>query len=159
MKKRLFRISTLLSLALATASGSSLYLVSQEVHRAEHEMAVLESKINSEKDAIRTLYAEWNYLNNPERLERLAHQYLQMEDPAPEAIMAGARDLPELFVPTLPSRKPDVPESATLQPVQASVPVVPSRLPIPAISPQPAVSKESNDFNALLKSLGDGGRR
>ncbi len=157
MKRRFFRISTLFFLVLAVVSGASLYAVSQEVHRAEGELSALRSKIRGEEDAIRTLHAEWNYLNNPVRLEKLARQYFEMEDPATSALLVGVQDLPEAFVPAIPSRKPEG-FKEKLRPVQATVPVAPSRLPIPAISPQQSKSGNNEDFNVLLRNLGGGGR-
>ncbi len=157
MRRRGLRISALFSLVSAIFAGAMLYSVSQEVHRAEGEVASFEVKIKSEKDAIRTLHAEWDYLNHPARLEKLAREYLDMEDPAPAALIAGAGDLPDVEEPTIPAGKPEASEGYRLRPVHATVPVIPSRLPVPAMPPQ-ETNTETDDFQKLLKNL-SGGRR
>lgn len=158
MKHRRFRISGVLSLALAVLSGTCLYAVSQEVHRAEGRLSSLRSSISDEEEAIRTLQAEWACLNSPPRLDRLARQYLEMDAPAPQALLAGAQDLPEVFVPALPSRKPDVLDGPAIRPVSASSRAVPSPVPIPAtFLPDATKADDGEDFNMLLRNLGGGG--
>ncbi len=153
MKKQFLRLSTLLALFFATASGAALYSVSQEVHRAENELAALVSDVRNEKEAIRILHAEWAYLNHPARLEVLAGQYLEMEGADPGAVVVNAGDLPEPFIPALPSRKPAVSGSRKVRNIRAAASsLYPSRLPVPATSSK-SVAASENEFQSLLNEL------
>ena len=75
---KLFRISTLLSFALAVLAGAVLFRVSQDVQQAENNLAHLKKAIIYEEKTIHVLQAEWDYLNNPQRLEKLAGEYLDL---------------------------------------------------------------------------------
>lgn len=160
-KKSSIRISTIVSLSLAVASGAMLYFVSQEVYRSEGELSAFEARVGNEKETIRILRAEWDFLNHPARLEYLAHRYLDMNDPVPEvSLVAGIYELPEELIPALPSRKPVVPEGAAVRPVKADMSAIPYRVPVPVFSQKAKNETEKvNEFEALLTDLSGGGRR
>jgi len=75
---KLFRISTLLSFALAVMAGAVLFRVSQNVQQAEDNLAHLKKEITYEEKTIHVLQAEWAYLNRPARLEKLAGEHLDL---------------------------------------------------------------------------------
>ena len=81
-------------------------MVSQKVQNAEHGLTSLQSNINLEKETIRVLSAEWDYLNRPERLEELAAKYLEIKPVHSEQIVVDAYMLPDREVPVTPLIKP-----------------------------------------------------
>ena len=60
------------------SAALGVFHISYEVKRLEKDIDVTENKILKEKSTIEVLNAEWVYLNNPGRLERLAGHYLNM---------------------------------------------------------------------------------
>ncbi|MGH1398956.1 MAG: cell division protein FtsL [Alphaproteobacteria bacterium] len=67
--------------ALAAIAGAALLHVSQRVQHAEERLAIINAEISEEKETIRILNAEWEYLNRPERLEKLAKEFLDLSPP------------------------------------------------------------------------------
>lgn len=95
-------LMTLSVYVLALVLGGFLFHVSQAVQELEKENREMTRIINSEKEGIRVLSAEWDYLNQPERLERLANRYLKaMESITPEEMLVNVKAVPEpvLMVP------------------------------------------------------------
>lgn len=85
-------IRPLTFLALLLAAGSGLYLY-QTKHRAE----MLDTKIEralkqaaAARERVGLLRAEWALLNEPDRLSRLASQYLQLQPLAPSQFVSLA---------------------------------------------------------------------
>lgn len=72
------RKTTLLWLCLAVFCGAVLFNTSQKVTDGRERLAQLQGDVQSEEESIRVLQAEWSYLNQPERLEKLAKQYLDL---------------------------------------------------------------------------------
>lgn len=72
------RRSTVFWFALAGLCGTVLFHTSQEVTSGRSALTRLDREILREEESIRVLKAEWSYLNQPERLEKLAAQYLQL---------------------------------------------------------------------------------
>jgi len=63
--------SRLLFIVIACGCAVLLFQTSQSVQNAEAELAKLERENTYQHDSIQVLSAEWDYLNNPVRLERL----------------------------------------------------------------------------------------
>ena len=84
MKKPRLRLVAIYLLALML--GALLLVVSQEVQREQQRLAALEEQAVQQKEAMKFLRAEWAFLNNPERLERLAHQVLGLQPETPAQI-------------------------------------------------------------------------
>ncbi|MEZ5918659.1 MAG: hypothetical protein R3D66_01635 [Alphaproteobacteria bacterium] len=82
-------------LALVGLSGAVLLHVSQNVQKSEDKLAEIEASIDREQETIRVLRAEWAYLNRPDRLERLAHEFLDLVPPEAEDVAATPSYLPE----------------------------------------------------------------
>ncbi len=70
--------SPLVWLALAALAVAVLFHTSYRVRALEGRLAVLNREIVREHEAIRVLEAEWGFLNDPERLERLARRHLAL---------------------------------------------------------------------------------
>lgn len=71
-------------LAIAALVGSAIYAYSikyQTIFRAE-QIVQLHQQIKSEEDAIAMLRAEWEHVSRPERIEALANQFLDLQQPS-----------------------------------------------------------------------------
>ncbi len=55
-----------------------IYQVKYEARGFDDEIASLNKEIDSERDSLAVLRAEWSLLNRPERIERLAEKYLKL---------------------------------------------------------------------------------
>ncbi len=157
---KLLRPRTFIIFALAGLSGTVLLHTSQNVQHAEERLEALELSVYREEEKIRMLRAEWETLNRPERLERLANEFLDLVPPSPEQMMVDHDALPEFapadFAPELRSEEPAMP---VLQPVtygaeKASVPK-PRHKPVvkPRTSSRPQKEKA---FGDLIDELGGG---
>lgn len=85
----------LIVFAMVFASGSAVMTVSHRVHLEEREIAKIKKEILKAKESIRVLEAEWAYLNNPERLEYIATQYLSLTPPVNEQLASSFLILPQ----------------------------------------------------------------
>jgi hypothetical protein len=65
------------TLVIATA-GYGMFQIKFEVQALESELTSLNAEIRDREEALRVLRAEWSYLNEPERLARLAARYLEL---------------------------------------------------------------------------------
>lgn len=73
------RKSTMLWLLLAAVCGALLFRTSQTARADRATLDRLTAGIAKEEESLRVLRAEWSYLNQPERLERLARAHLKLE--------------------------------------------------------------------------------
>lgn len=81
---KFLRISVVSSLLCAAGFGGFLFWTSQQVQQVESQLKNTNRDVASASEHIRMLKAEWDYLNAPERLEKLAAQYLGMVPSAPK---------------------------------------------------------------------------
>ncbi|KZB59932.1 hypothetical protein [Thalassospira sp. MCCC 1A02491] len=88
------RAVTIIGLFLTILIGAGTYWVSHEVERLEKHYAEIQSDILAEQESIHVLEAEWSYLNNPERIEKLSREYLSLAQ-IEVLQMASIDDLPE----------------------------------------------------------------
>lgn len=72
------RPAALLGIALLALSVFALFQVKYKVQNLRRDLAEIERQIEADKQSIHVLEAEWAYLNRPERLRRLADQYLDL---------------------------------------------------------------------------------
>lgn len=76
-RKSLFmRHTTILFLLLAGGISIALFSVKYRVQDLEEMRVALSHEIENEQKSIHILKAEWSYLNNPERIGKLAGRYL-----------------------------------------------------------------------------------
>lgn len=138
---RIFRISNLLSLALATFLGVLLFWTSQAVQLKEDDLADVKGKLEHEQETLRVLSVEWDYLNRPQRLEKLATEQLGMQAPGAKEMVRTVNDIPEPIV------VPNNPEfhNASLKPAPA--PQAPKK---ETIAPATA---EKQSFEKLIQDL------
>jgi hypothetical protein len=72
----LIRPSTVIWLCLVIAVGYAMFQVKYEVMQQEETLAHLNKQITNGREQIRVLDAEWSYLTQPSRLEKLSDKYL-----------------------------------------------------------------------------------
>lgn len=68
----------LLWICLAAAAGAILFKTSQQVTDGRQRLDRITADMRREEDSLRVLQAEWSYLNQPDRLEKLVAQYLPL---------------------------------------------------------------------------------
>lgn len=72
------RKSTLLWLLLAAFCGYSLFYTSQRAHDSHEKLSRISQDVLKEEESLRVLHAEWSYLNQPARLEKLSKEHLKL---------------------------------------------------------------------------------
>ncbi len=72
------RTPCILSIVTLTFIGSGLFHVAQKVHDHESTLKKINQKIAAEHETINTLEAEWVFLNQPGRLEKLARKHTEL---------------------------------------------------------------------------------
>ena len=144
---KLFRISNLLSLMLATFFGVLLFWTSQSVQLKEDELAKARKNLSREEETLRVLSVEWDYLNRPQRLEKLAAEQLGMEAAGAGEVVRTASEIPE------PAYDEDYVQPVVLE----SAPFAPPAQVKETVSPAKA---EKQSFDRLIQSLDaeNGGR-
>jgi hypothetical protein len=75
-----------LTLVVAGTLCYAVYAVKYEVEGLEAQKAQLTKTLLEDRNAIRVSWAEWYYLNSPDRLQSLAHKYLPLAKTKPEQI-------------------------------------------------------------------------
>ena len=100
-----------------------LYTMKHEVQRLESKLQSLHKQLASEREAVRILRAEWSFLNNPERIEKLTARHLDLTPVSVHRISAMAR-LPFKEV----SDRADIPDRAA-QTSSAKLSARPTRAP------------------------------
>ena len=75
----MIRITTLLWVALLVIAGGTVMHVSYQVRHVEKHLSDLNRDTRSEQDKLRILSAEWDTLNDPQRIDTLAKRYLTLE--------------------------------------------------------------------------------
>ncbi len=72
------RKTAMLWLVLAVICGGMLFQTSQRVTDGRAQLAGIDAAARKEDEHLRVLQAEWSYLNQPDRLEKLSKQYLHL---------------------------------------------------------------------------------
>ncbi len=60
-------------------AGYFLYDLEHDTRGVERDIAKTERKLDETREAIKLLNAEWSSLTRPERIQKLAEQYLSLE--------------------------------------------------------------------------------
>ena len=89
----MIRITTLLWVALLIVAGGTVMRVSYQVRHVQEHLAQLSRDTQRERDSIRILDAEWNTLNDPQRIDTLAKRYLALS-PTPIQRVVALEDIP-----------------------------------------------------------------
>lgn len=75
----LLRRSSLLALMVSFFLGIGLYHLKHKVASIEKDLRHTRSRIIEIKESLHILRAEWGFLNNPHRLQKLNEQYLHLK--------------------------------------------------------------------------------
>ena len=162
------RKSTLLWLVLAAFCGTALFHTSQKVHDEREKLGSLDVSISKEEESLRVLNAEWSYLNQPARLEKLVKTYLNMA-PLKGSQFIKVEDVPlRTAIPETTAAAPLVHEEKTPEEknitrpkvvvtvqqvvVKLRKPLTPAFLQKPARKP-PADTASARSFNDVMKNL------
>ncbi len=138
------RISSIFHLALAFFFGAILFWTSQSVQDKERHIYEARNMLAQEQETIRVLSTEWDYLNSPIRLEKLAKQGVGMDETANEngiGIVSKVGEIPEPIAPIVPTIKP-----ASLVRIEPAAGVSSQTLTVPS-----TVDKQR--FNDVVNSL------
>ena len=125
----MIRPATAFWIALAGCVGFGLYHLKHEVHAQEDDLFRINRAILAEQEAIHVLHAEWNYLNQPVRLQSLAARHLDLQ-PMKPAQLGTLADLPRLPGEAAPpAQAPAAPMANAASPGLASLAAARSTLP------------------------------
>lgn len=150
----MFRLSGIFFMAIAVACASLLFWTSQSVQRAEEKLADISQYKYGEEETLRVLTAEWDYLNRPERLEKLTLENLDMDEShaQDEDFVAAVNEIPEPIAPIIPRTKPANLFQYVSAPQNALNAVEPA-------AQNPVIEKtEQDNFSALLDDVTSGGQ-
>ncbi len=90
-------------LSAATVICIGLYTVKHDAQQAERDVQALSAEIRKERETLRVLQAEWALRTEPQRLERLTANHLQMAPiEAHQIITLSDLPLPVAFEPLAP---------------------------------------------------------
>lgn len=137
--------STIIWLGLAAVAGTALFYTSESVHQASLQLGNLQEKIISEQDGYRVLEAEWSYLNQPARLEKLAQQLSDLK-PVQAGQLITIDRLPTAAAVAPPPEKPRIP--VTAQKMEQNESLQKAALTLPA------EKHAEHDFDDVLARLG-----
>lgn len=73
-----FRLSNLLWIVFLASASYGLYLVKYRVEAVRKEVRTVASALDSEKESLEMLQAEWAYLSRPDRIAGLAKTHLHL---------------------------------------------------------------------------------
>jgi cell division protein FtsL len=90
----MIRPGTVIWLLLIVIVGFTLFQVKYEVMQQEETLAKLNAQITEGRERLRVLDAEWAYLTRPDRLNRLAARYLDLQ-PMSAAQIVDLAAIPE----------------------------------------------------------------
>ncbi|MCC7037465.1 MAG: hypothetical protein IT560_09195 [Alphaproteobacteria bacterium] len=125
------RKTAMLWLVLAVICGGMLFQTSQRVTDGRTQLAGIEAAARKEDEHLRVLQAEWSYLNQPDRLEKLSNQYLHLE-PLKGKQFAKVADLEQRPADVVAAVDPAAPVT---EPETAAAPVVTAEEPAAAAAP------------------------
>jgi cell division protein FtsL len=80
--------SVLFWFGLVIVASLALYRTSDQVHALDLQMRDLSAAIDSERQSIHVLKAEWVYLANPARVEAAAKKHLALRPTAPAQVVS-----------------------------------------------------------------------
>jgi cell division protein FtsL len=69
-----------------------LFQIKFKVQSLNIELVELKQQLEREKSSIHVLKAEWAYLNQPERLNRLVKKFLDLKELKPEQILLASNE-------------------------------------------------------------------
>ena len=117
----MIRVKYILTLLLFCFCVFGLFQVKFKVQNLHREMAELKKQLEHEKNSIHVLKAEWAYLNQPERLQRLSEKFLNLTEVKSDQIMitkAGSIIVAQETTKSITSNSQIIPTSMNEAPVK-----------------------------------------
>ena len=133
----ILRWTTLLWLVAFAVAVGLVFQIKYAVQSLDDQLAYAQTRIQNDREALHILRAEWSYLNQPQRIARLAQRHLEMIPLTAPQIgrIAALPPRPEamdgrVFAagPPLPPRHPGAPTHFGIAPAPDSTPA-PRNLP------------------------------
>ena len=112
----MIRPITALTALLACGAGLYLYQSKHRAHLLDQQIETTVHQADTVRERIRMLHAEWTLLNRPDRLQRLADQFLSLEPTKPGQFVTEAdlaSRLPPVQIPAATAPAPDGAPGAT----------------------------------------------
>jgi hypothetical protein len=134
----MIRPFTCVCLILAAGSGLYLYQVKQRAFALDAELRGTFHAIDVARDRTRMLRADWALMNDPERLQALATQYLQLQPMAPSQLMTMDQLAAALPAPIPPGSRP-APASTTAPDTSKTAPAIDPAQGMPMAAAAPRV--------------------
>jgi hypothetical protein len=133
----MIRPFTCICLMMAAGSGLYLYQVKQRAFALDSELRSTFHDIDAARDRTRMLKADWALMNDPERLQSLATQYLTLQPMGPTQLLTMdqlAAALPPVGLPasTAPDATPDATQGVPM--ALAAPTILPHTSPLPQIA-------------------------
>ncbi|MBZ0216742.1 MAG: hypothetical protein K8F25_09335 [Fimbriimonadaceae bacterium] len=75
----MIRVVNFVAIMFMVLASFALYRVKYETKDYAQQVSDLREQIKAERSAINVLKAEWTVLNEPERVQRLAKRYLELQ--------------------------------------------------------------------------------
>ena len=153
----MIRITTLLWIALLAIAGGTVMHVSYQVRQVERHLSLLNRDTRQEQDKLRILSAEWDTLNDPQRIDELSKRHLALE-PTPIARVVSLDQIPmklsddqiaKLAIPAAPAKTA---KAGTTAPAAAKKPeiLIKAPAPRPVAQPVPVKAVQPQDSVGLL---------
>jgi hypothetical protein len=105
----MIRLSMIIWVMVLTVSAFALYSVKFQVQTLRSQIAEVKKELETERESMNVVAAEWAYLNRPDRLQKLAATYLQTKEVTVEQIAEVAA----IPFPQVLEAKSDQPEADT----------------------------------------------
>lgn len=83
----MIKLRYVIGLILLSFSVFGLFQIKFKVQGLHIEVAEIKKQLEHEKNSIHVLKAEWAYLNQPERLQKLSEKYLNLKELQHDQIM------------------------------------------------------------------------
>lgn len=141
----------------ALVCGALLFKTSQAVTDGRAKLDLITADTRREEDSLRVLQAEWSYLNQPDRLEKLAAQYLKLA-PMRGKQFAEAQSLPLRPVPQEALPENPAADAAAIAAIAAGIEssagTPQTAVTTPAARPprKPAELRQSASFKPAVKA-------
>lgn len=139
----------------ALVCGALLFKTSQAVTDGRAKLDLITADTRREEDSLRVLQAEWSYLNQPDRLEKLAAQYLKL------APMRGKQFAEAQGLPLRPAPQEALPENtaadaaaiaAIAAGIESSAGTPEAAIPAARPPRKPAELRQSASFKPAVKA-------
>jgi cell division protein FtsL len=98
--------SSVVWLSLALVAGGVLFHTSYRVQSMGRELRTVNRQIVEQREAIHVLKAEWAFLNEPSRIERLARQHTEMKPMTPDQVGSALDAIPAKPAQAAPAEGP-----------------------------------------------------